>query len=55
VLIAVTGGDDDDPLVEQTFACVDHYLRKPDYLRALMKVLPPVGRKPAASDDAVAD
>jgi len=42
VLIAVTGGADDDPLVAETFACVDHYLRKPDYLRALMKVLPPL-------------
>jgi CheY-like chemotaxis protein len=50
VLIAVTGGDDEDPLVKQTFDCVDHYLRKPDYLRALMKVLPPLNRpRPGAS------
>jgi len=48
VLIAVTGGDDDDPLVKQTFDCVDHYLRKPDYLRALLKVLPPLNTQPGA-------
>ena len=46
VLIAVTGGEEDDPVVKETFACVDHYLRKPDYVRGLMQVFPPLNGKP---------
>ena len=46
VLIAVTGGEEDDPVVKETFACVDHYLRKPDYVRGLMQVFPPINVKP---------
>ena len=43
VLIAVTGGDDQMERVAETFARVDHYLRKPIDLAVLRKLLPPVG------------
>lgn len=42
VLIAVTGGSEDEKRVAETFARVDHYLRKPDYFDQLTKVLPPL-------------
>lgn len=42
VLIAVTGGSEDEKRVAETFARVDHYLRKPDYIDQLAKVLPPL-------------
>lgn len=42
VLIAVTGGSEDEKRVAETFARVDHYLRKPDYIAQLAKVLPPL-------------
>ena len=42
VLIAVTGGDDQMERVAETFARVDHYLRKPIDLAVLRKLLPPV-------------
>ena len=41
VLIAMTGSSQDDPRVSDTFACVDHYLRKPITSEQLRKVLPP--------------
>ena len=40
VLIAVTGGRDKDKRVHDTFARVDHYLRKPVDLRLLRRLLP---------------
>ena len=43
VLIAVTGWGTDDARVTQTFARVDHYLKKPVSETALRKVLPPLG------------
>ena len=42
VLIAVTGGDDQMERVAETFARVDHYLKKPVDLAVLRKLLPPV-------------
>lgn len=43
VLIAVTGWDDQMERVSETFARVDHYLKKPVDLAFLRKLLPPVG------------
>ncbi len=42
VLIAVTGWGEDDERVSQTFACVDHYLKKPVDPAELRKLLPPL-------------
>ena len=39
VLIAVTGADETQPRVSNTFALVDHYLRKPIDARELRKLL----------------
>lgn len=41
VLIAMTGGTQDDRRVHDTFARVDHYLAKPITTEQLRKVLPP--------------
>jgi DNA-binding response OmpR family regulator len=43
VLIAVTGGSADEPVVSDTFRIVDHYLKKPVTGTDLAKVLPPTG------------
>jgi DNA-binding response OmpR family regulator len=40
VLIAVSGWDDEQARVTETFSMVDHYFRKPVDTRALRKVLP---------------
>jgi CheY-like chemotaxis protein len=40
VLIAMTGGRDKDKRVHDTFARVDHYLRKPVDLGQLRRLLP---------------
>jgi DNA-binding response OmpR family regulator len=42
VLVAITGSDSQDQRVADTFARVDHYLRKPVDPAALRKVLPPI-------------
>ena len=42
VLIAVTGREHDDEGVSDTFARVDHYLKKPVDPDQLRKLLPPV-------------
>jgi DNA-binding response OmpR family regulator len=42
VLVAITGSDSQDQRVADTFARVDHYLRKPIDPAALRKVLPPI-------------
>ena len=42
VLIAVTGREEDDERVSDTFARVDHYLQKPVDPEVLRKLLPPV-------------
>jgi CheY-like chemotaxis protein len=42
VLIAVTGREEDDERVSDTFARVDHYLQKPVDPDVLRKLLPPV-------------
>jgi CheY-like chemotaxis protein len=42
VLIAVTGADQSDARVADTFERVDHYLTKPVDMSALMKILPPL-------------
>ncbi|MEO8081198.1 MAG: response regulator [Caldimonas sp.] len=42
VLVAVTGWSEDDERVSKTFACVDHYLKKPVDPAELRKVLPPL-------------
>jgi CheY-like chemotaxis protein len=42
VLIAVTGREEDDERVLDTFARVDHYLQKPVDPDVLRKLLPPV-------------
>jgi len=42
VLIAVTGREHDDERVSDTFARVDHYLKKPVDPDVLRKLLPPV-------------
>ena len=42
VLIAISGYDERSSRVAQTFARVDHYLRKPIDMKELSKVLPPV-------------
>ena len=42
VLVAITGRESDDSRVAQTFAVVDHYLKKPIDPAALTKVLRPV-------------
>ncbi|MGZ8260188.1 MAG: response regulator [Caldimonas sp.] len=44
VLIAVTGREQDDERVSDTFARVDHYLQKPVDPDTLRKLLPPVAR-----------
>ncbi len=44
VLIAVTGWGEDDERVSKTFACVDHYLKKPVDPAELRKLLPPLSR-----------
>ena len=40
VLIAVTGSDESQARVADTFAVVDHYFRKPINIQALRKLLP---------------
>jgi len=45
VLVAITGSDSQDQRVADTFARVDHYLRKPLDPASLRKVLPPLRRK----------
>jgi CheY-like chemotaxis protein len=40
VLVAVTGFDEQDQLVAETFATVDHYLRKPVEPSDLRRLLP---------------
>ena len=40
LLIAVTGSDEAQPRVSESFSVVDHYFRKPVDLTALRKVLP---------------
>ena len=42
VLIAMSGRDEADSRVAQTFLRVDHYLRKPFELSVLRKLLPPL-------------
>ena len=42
VLIAITGSASDDERVAETFARVDHYLRKPIDPEQLQKILPPL-------------
>jgi len=42
VLVAITGRESDDIRVAQTFAVVDHYLKKPIDPAVLTKVLRPV-------------
>lgn len=42
VLIAMSGRDEGDQRVSETFERVDHYLRKPINLALLQKVLPPL-------------
>jgi DNA-binding response OmpR family regulator len=44
VLVAITGSDNQDQRVADTFARVDHYLRKPVDPMAMRKVLPPIRR-----------
>jgi DNA-binding response OmpR family regulator len=44
VLIAITGRDNQDQRVADTFARVDHYLRKPVEPTMLRKLLPPLRR-----------
>jgi DNA-binding response OmpR family regulator len=39
VLIAITGVDEREPLVADTFAVVDHYFKKPIDFDALFKIL----------------
>ena len=43
-LIAVTGSDEDEARVADTFSVVDHYLRKPVDTRALGKLLSTVSQ-----------
>ena len=43
VLIAVSGSDEAQARVSETFSMVDHYFRKPIDTRALRKVLPSLG------------
>ena len=42
VLIAVTGSDETQARVADTFSVVDHYFRKPVKLKALRELLPPL-------------
>jgi DNA-binding response OmpR family regulator len=42
ILIAMSGHDETDPRVAETFLRVDHYLRKPLNLGLLRKLLPPM-------------
>lgn len=42
VMVAVTGWSETDERVSRTFACVDHYLKKPVDPAELRKVLPPL-------------
>ncbi|MEO8296894.1 MAG: response regulator [Burkholderiales bacterium] len=42
VLIAVTGGDEEQAPVKSTFLQVDHYLRKPLDIPSLHRLLPPL-------------
>lgn len=49
VLVAVTGWSAGDPRVAETFAVVDHYLRKPLDPLELQKLLPPTGAMSTAS------
>lgn len=43
VLVAVTGLDETQARVSDTFSVVDHYFRKPVDTKALRKMLPPLG------------